>query len=303
VALLAVPTVVVLTTQPLHVVSGTLRIAPNEPDLLSSEPEPFNRETYKYFMQTQAFTLLNDQNFISSVVHDLNSRKPAFFSNAEPSAKPTSSVTNPTQSGWEILREAIADGTIRAAPIPDTELLEVTMVSENSAEAMTIVNSLLRHYVDYYNGQSVRAQGDNIDRLQTDSKRLQANIIQEQKKLNLLNQKQNSTMPVSGKSTDPEILGLQSQIELDKEFYGRLHQRLNELKLQEGYNFRRSRIQIASDAYLKGGVDHRLQWIFVTIGTVVVLSLILLLARYLLVSQRYAFQRPFGRPPAHATDA
>ena len=131
-----------LTIQPKHVVSGAVRIAPAVSGPLDAEPKPFDRDAYAAFMRTQAAMLTANTSLLELVGDDLAGRKLTFFSSAQ--------TPVPTEPGLRgpagILRQAVAHGVIKAAAVPDTELLEMTMVSENQEEAKTIVDSFLRNY-------------------------------------------------------------------------------------------------------------------------------------------------------------
>lgn len=163
-----------LAVEPKHRVTGTIHIAPTVPDTWASEPKPYDREAYAIFMNTQALRLASDESGLRKVVDDLASRELTFFSQAKTPAPTEGKLSTPC----DVLAQAIRNEVIRIAPIPDTELLEVTMVSEDEEEAKTIVNSFLRNYVGQYGIQCTNSEHQTITILENQRNELRMRIMQ-----------------------------------------------------------------------------------------------------------------------------
>lgn len=243
-ALLVAPTAVILTAQPMYLVAGTIHIAPTEPSLWDSESGPFDRNAYAVFLQTQAVLLAEDGALLSHVVEDLEPRGLAFLSPAPGEHRDTA----------EILKRAIADGVIRIARVPDTELLEVTMVNEDRDEAKAIVNSFLHNYVAQYGVNRTSLQVQSLIQLERQQTELRERIQRGRVQLRALMQRSGATDSARTPSAGLEIQDRQSQIRLDEESYERVSRRLREIEMEQD---RSPRVHLASPAEVRGVADRR----------------------------------------------
>jgi len=242
--LVAVPTTVVLTAPPVYLVSGTIRVAPGESGLWDAEPKPFDRDAYAVFMRTQAALLSGDASLLSNVADDLEPRGLAFLSPVPGEHRDTAGI----------LRRAIADGVIRIARVPDTELLEVTMVNEDREEAKAIVNSLLQSYVAQYGVTRTSLEAQSLMQLERQQAELRERIQRGRAQLRALMQRDGATDSARTPSASLEIQDRQSQIKLDEEFYERISRRLREVEMAQD---RSPRVHLASPAEVRGVAGRR----------------------------------------------
>ena len=180
-----------LTIQAKHVVSGAVRIAPTVSGPLDTKPKPFDRDAYAAFPRTQAVLLPSNTSLLQHVADQLAARKLAFFSPAQtpPGGKPG------PQDPERILRQAIAHGVIKAAAIPDTELLEITMVSENPEEAKTIVDCFLNTYVAQFENAEDSQRYRNLNLLSNKLTELKKVIQNRRAEINHLAESYGTTPP------------------------------------------------------------------------------------------------------------
>ncbi len=267
--LLVTPTAVLLTSRPMQIVSGTVRVAPTTIGLLDQQSTPFDKTSYEVFMHTQTLLITTDTHLLQKVVDDLMPRNLAFFSSPTPSA----SGDEEPQLPDDILRQAIADGVITVAWLRDTELLEVSMATENIQEAKVIVNSFLRNYVGAYAVDETTCMSRDIMVLEMQRTEIRKRIAERRSHIR----------------AEPNDSGTSHEIELrlDEELYEKIARRLQEMAMQQQ---RPSRVQVAALAELKGSADNRMQWPLIILGAVIVLSGILLLLLLALRPSRRAVE-------------
>jgi len=266
-ALVTVPTAVVLNVKPKYVVSGLIRIAPTRPDLLNSETKPFDREAYSLFMRTQA-AMLTSGPVLSNVVDDLARRGLGFLSPAKTSAAKEGASQGPDG----ILRRAIAKGIIRVALIPDTEFLEVTMVSEKEEEAKTIVDSFLRNYVARCGTYEVERMDRDLRNLESQREAVLKKIAAIQSRISTAANEGGATGSDSIKVANPDQLVLK----LNEELYQKVFRRIQELQIGRQQP---PRVNIGAPAEVRGMVDSRGQWTLIMLGAMVAAGIILLIVR------------------------
>jgi hypothetical protein len=176
-----------LMIQPRHIVSGKIQIAPVVRSILTGEPQPDETANYAQFVNTQAVLLMNDEQRLQKVADDLSGRNLAFFSGAPASRidKLLAKILpgDPNALPDEILREAIAEGDIWAAYIPNTELMDVTMKCLDIEEARTIVNSFLRNYVGQYGVEATTSESQKITILENQRNEIQKRILEARAKI------------------------------------------------------------------------------------------------------------------------
>jgi uncharacterized protein involved in exopolysaccharide biosynthesis len=169
-------------TQPKHIVEGMVRITPVVRSVLTNEPQPDEAASYVQFVNTQALLLMSDEKRLQKIVDDLAGRNLAFFS-GKPSnrmerllAKIMPKDINDMPD--EILRKAIASEKISAGYLPNSELMAVTMRSQNLEEARIIVNSFLRNYVGQYGIDVTTSESQNITILENQRDEIQKRIME-----------------------------------------------------------------------------------------------------------------------------
>ena len=288
VALVAVPTAVVLNVKPKYVVSGLIRIAPTTPDPLNSEPKPFDREAYALSMRTQA-AMITSASVVSDVADDL-ARKglKSFLSPSKPASQEAGA-----QGVERILRQAIAKGIIKAAPVPDTELIEVTMVSDNEEEAKTIVDSFLRNYVSRCGRDETERMDQNLRVLEEklkllayqrdeilghiDSMRKAYGVIRPPTSAATNEGGTTGTDSINMADANPSLQSLQFELKVDEELYGKIRRRIQEIEM--GHQ-QPPRVSLGAPAEVRGTVDYRGQWTLIILGAMVAAGIILLIVRH-----------------------
>jgi capsular exopolysaccharide synthesis family protein len=158
-----------LLVEPRYEVSGAVEVRPAESILTGAAASDSRDRT---FINTEAHKLRTDPALLQRVASSLVDRKLAFFSGQPQTLweKLKAKVT-PARRGVdtaEILREALSDGTIVVSPLPNAQLLAVTMKSTDADEAKVIVNSFLDSYSSRYATRSVEL--DERDRKQLEDK-------------------------------------------------------------------------------------------------------------------------------------
>jgi capsular exopolysaccharide synthesis family protein len=158
--------------EPLCVVQGTVQISPVVTSVLTGEARPDEAANYAQFVNTQAMLLMNNDQRLQKVVDDLAGRNLAFFS-GKPSAPIERLLAkvlpqDVNELPDQILRKAIASQKIAAGYLQGSELMAVTMRSQNKNidEAKIIVNSFLRNYVGQYGLDSTTTESQNITTLE-----------------------------------------------------------------------------------------------------------------------------------------
>ena len=136
--------------EPLHTVTGIIHVAPILPNILTGEADRGEISNYESFMYTQAEMITSDR-VVQRVADNLAEKNLEFFKNDATGViaefkrrlKGTTANADPAR----LLKQAIADGVIRATPGRRTELIKVSMQSTNKKEARDIVDAFLGAYM------------------------------------------------------------------------------------------------------------------------------------------------------------
>ncbi len=139
-----------LSIKPLYTVAGRIWVHPVLPNILTGDSDQGEISNYYNFMNTQA-QMITSARVVQRAADQLAERNLAFFNSEanDPVSKLKRRLkhTEMKHEPAAILKQAIARGTIQAAPRRNTELLEVTMNSINSEEARHIVNAFIDAYM------------------------------------------------------------------------------------------------------------------------------------------------------------
>lgn len=179
-----------LMTEPTYIVRGMVRIAPVVRSVSTNEPQPDEAASYVQFVNTQAMLLMSDEQRLQKIVDDLAGRNLAFFS-GRPSTRLEKLLAkvlprDVTELPDQVLRKAIAKQEITAGYVPDSELMVVTMRSQNPEEARIIVNSFLRNYVGQYGVESTTRESQDITILENQRTEYQKRIAKTCQELRFL---------------------------------------------------------------------------------------------------------------------
>ncbi|MFC1738381.1 GumC family protein [Planctomycetota bacterium] len=119
--------------KPTHAATAAIRVAPIIPSILFSDRESEGViPMYQNFMNTQA-DLMKSNQVLQRVADDLVDKKLRFFENA----------ANPVAK----LRKALTDKDITVIPGQSSELIIVTMASQDTTEAEQIVDAVVKAYM------------------------------------------------------------------------------------------------------------------------------------------------------------
>ena len=165
-----------LSIEPLYSVTGAIRVAPILANILTGEADRGEISSYDSFMNTQA-QMITSSRVVQRAADDLADRNLTFFEN-----EPTGFVTKLKQKlknteakpePASILKQAISNGIISAAPGRSTELIKVTMTSANKGEAGQIVDAFINAYMAVEGDSSSEDEGQKLTVL-VDEQRVQA---------------------------------------------------------------------------------------------------------------------------------
>ena len=118
--------------KPFHITRGAIVVVPVFTDLLTGEAGRGEISSYELYINTQA-RLMTNSRVLQGVAGELHDKDIEMFG------------SEPDLLQW--LRNALDDEIITAAPIRNTEWLEISMKSRNSSEAEQIVNAFIDEYM------------------------------------------------------------------------------------------------------------------------------------------------------------
>ncbi len=176
--------------EPVYVVSGAVRVRQVVTSVVTGQPMADDAGNYGQFVNTQAYLLMTNEQKLAKIVDDLAGRNLAFFS-GRPRNRIQKLIEKVIPSDVnalpeQVLREAIARREIYAGHVPNTELMAVTMRSQNLDEARTIVNSFLRNYLGQYAVDSTTSDSQSITTLESQRNELQKRILETSTKIRSL---------------------------------------------------------------------------------------------------------------------
>ncbi len=186
---LALPAIWLLV-EPHYLVQGAVKVSPVIEGVLGTYATSRELGGYGDFVNTEATMLTSSGPVLQLIADDLAGRDLPFI-RGEPQSRigellgriwPMKRNVGPMQ----ILREAIADRTITASPLPRTELLAVAMRSSHLEEAKTIVDSFLRNYVAYYGDFENKSDTKALARLETQATESLKSIMNEREQIRAL---------------------------------------------------------------------------------------------------------------------
>ncbi|MCP4607815.1 MAG: polysaccharide biosynthesis tyrosine autokinase [Planctomycetes bacterium] len=139
--------------EPLYTVTGAIRVAPIIENIITGESESGGISNYQSYMNTQA-DIITSGRVVEIVADDLVDKNLSFFAN-EPNDPndPISKIkkklrfTMIKSEPAAILKQAIIGGVITVAPANRTELMTITMTSQNPEEASDIVDAFINVYM------------------------------------------------------------------------------------------------------------------------------------------------------------
>lgn len=183
--------------EPRYVVQGAVRVAPMVESILTDEPDRGGIASYRDFVNTQAAVLVSNP-ILQRIADDLRGRDLPLFT-----GKPRTRVEHflakfdrirRAPDPVTVLKDAIADKTIAAAPIPSTELIAVTMRSQEPGEAKQIIDSFIRNYQALHGSQDSQEENENLRVLASEQAALAARITAQRKEMRDLAEEYGTTV-------------------------------------------------------------------------------------------------------------
>jgi uncharacterized protein involved in exopolysaccharide biosynthesis len=170
--------------KPVYGVTGAIRVAPILTNVLSGETDKGEISNYESFTSTQAVMITSSQ-VVQRVADDLTNKNLEFFKDGAAGPvkklKQTLKGTTTASEPLVILKQAIAEGVITAAADRRSELIRVTMNSENPDEAKQIVDAFVRNYMAVEVSSFAEAENQKLNLLENE-RQVYFQKIQEQRK-------------------------------------------------------------------------------------------------------------------------
>jgi len=182
--------------KPVHTVTGAIRVAPILTSIVSGERDLGEISDYERFMYTQAVMLTSNQ-VIQRVADNLTEKNLSFFENYRPDPatriKQHLKGTRISREPAAILKRAIIDGLIEAAPDRRTELIRVSMNGTNTDEARQIVDAFIRAYMAVEVSESNQDEQDKLTVLRDEQKVLAEKLQRQRDTIQQLAQEYGTT--------------------------------------------------------------------------------------------------------------
>lgn len=174
---------VFVRVKPVPCVAGAVLIARSVPGVLVEEHSFGDLDTYAQYVNTQA-AILTSKPLLRRVADELAGRNLALFQN---SGSAGSAEAHPQDVG-ALLEQAVDNGSIQAVRIPNTELVEVSMCSNDLEGAKQVVNSLMQHFQMLSGMKAVERSNTSARWLADQRERLAQKILQEREQIRSLSE-------------------------------------------------------------------------------------------------------------------
>jgi len=190
-----------LLIEPLYSATGAIRVAPIIPNILTGEAEQGLISNYENFVYTQARLITSSQvvQWVADALADKNlsffQKEPAGFG-AKLKRQLGGAAAN--REPANILKDAIQNGIITAAPARRTELIEVTVKIANANEGKQIVDAFINAYMVLEGSRTTEDENKKLATLESERKTLIQKLDDHRTKLRDLAQ-QYGTTTLSGR--------------------------------------------------------------------------------------------------------
>jgi capsular exopolysaccharide synthesis family protein len=162
-----------LLIEPQYVVTGAIRVAPILSNILTGEADKGEISNYQSFMNTQARMIVSPQVF-QRVADDLSGKHLTFF---EDQTNGIGAKLRRRMEGGRIkpdpanvLKQATYDGVITSVATRNSELVEITMTSDNPEEAKKIVDAFIQAYMLIEVSNSLQGQDQTLTVIENERK-------------------------------------------------------------------------------------------------------------------------------------
>jgi capsular exopolysaccharide synthesis family protein len=185
-----------LFLEPRYDVTGAIRVAPILSNILTGEADKGEISNYQSFMNTQADMVISPQ-VVQRVADDLTGKHLTFFEDqitgvgAELRRKMKGGKVKPDAAN--ILKQAIYDGIITSVSKRDSELVKVTMTSNDPEEAKKIVDALIQAYMLVEVSNSLQGRDQQLTVLENEQKVLAEKLESQREAIQQLGQEYGST--------------------------------------------------------------------------------------------------------------
>ncbi|UCG59804.1 MAG: hypothetical protein JSU70_09840, partial [Phycisphaerales bacterium] len=170
--------------EPVHTVTGAIRVAPILPNVLTGDLERGEISNYESFMFTQA-EMITSIRVVQRVADDFTDRNLSFFrgESVGVAGKLKRLLRRPDTNTDPVtlIRRAVFDRVITVAPTRRTEFIHVSMKSTKPSEAEQIVNSFIRNYMAVEVANSSEGQDRTLQSLE-EEKAVRASKLQDHHK-------------------------------------------------------------------------------------------------------------------------
>jgi len=162
-----------LLVEPQYAVTGAIRVAPILSNILTGEADKGEISNYQSFMNTQARMIISPQ-VIQRVADDLSGKHLSFFEDqsngigAKLRRKMEGGKIKPDPAN--VLKQATYEGIITSSATRNSELVEITMTSDNPEEAQKIVDAFIQAYMLIEVSNSLQGQDQMLTVIENERK-------------------------------------------------------------------------------------------------------------------------------------
>jgi polysaccharide biosynthesis transport protein len=209
-----------LFSEPHYDVTGAIRVAPILSNILTGEADRGEISNYQSFMNTQADMVVSPQ-VVQRVADDLAGKHLTFFENqisgvgAKLRRKMEGEKVKPDPAN--ILKQAAYDGVITSEAARNSELVKVTMKSDNPEEAKKIVDAFIQAYMLVEVSNSLQGRDQTLTVLENERKILTDKLESQREAIQQLGQEYGSTTLTGRQNMMLErvasLLGEQTKVE------------------------------------------------------------------------------------------
>lgn len=164
-----------LMIKPLYTVTGAIKVDPILENIVTGKAETGGISNYQAFMNTQAILITSNQ-IVQRVADNLADKNLSFFEHepTDPLMKIKEKLRGPriNLDHASILKQAINDGIITVTPVNRTELIMITMESQNPQEARQIVDAFINSYMAIEGKGMTEEQNRKLELLNSEKIRL-----------------------------------------------------------------------------------------------------------------------------------
>ncbi len=184
-----------LFLEPRYDVTGAIRVAPILSNILTGEADKGEISNYQSFMNTQADMVISPQ-VIQRVADDLTGKHLTFFEDRitgiGAKLRRKMDIGKVKLDAANILKQAMYDGIITSMAARNSELVKVTMTSNNPEEAKKIVDAFIQAYMLVEVSNSLQGRDQQLTVLENEQKVLAEKLESQREAIRQLGQEYGS---------------------------------------------------------------------------------------------------------------